>query len=165
MSMIRQVFGEERMSSRWKTPNSPRPKNAKQVKSKVKNVHIIFFDLRGLFTRSSSWKAKQSILRTILTFYGDCVKIYEDFAAKFGDKCFLLHHDKALSFQGILTIVPHPPYFSSPFPRLKIKLKGRHFDTTEVIEADSQAALNTLTEHDFQEEFKMAEALGKVNMR
>jgi hypothetical protein len=36
---------------------------------------------------------------------------------------------------------------------LKIKLKGRHFDTIEVIEAESQAVLNTLTEHDFQDEF------------
>jgi hypothetical protein len=37
---------------------------------------------------------------------------------------------------------------------LKIKLKGRHFDTTEVIEAESQAVANTLTEHDFQDAFK-----------
>jgi hypothetical protein len=31
---------------------------------------------------------------------------------------------------------------------LKTKLKGRHFDTVEVM-AESQALLNTLTEHDF----------------
>jgi hypothetical protein len=37
---------------------------------------------------------------------------------------------------------------------VKIKLKGRHFDTTEVIEAESHAVLNTLTEHDFQNAFK-----------
>jgi hypothetical protein len=37
---------------------------------------------------------------------------------------------------------------------LKIKLKGRQFDTTEVIEAESQAVLNTLTEHDFQDAYK-----------
>jgi hypothetical protein len=37
---------------------------------------------------------------------------------------------------------------------LEIKLKGRHFDTTEVIEAESQAVLNTLTEHAFQDAFK-----------
>jgi hypothetical protein len=37
---------------------------------------------------------------------------------------------------------------------LKIKLKDRHFDTTEVIEAEPQALLNTLTEHDFQGAFK-----------
>jgi hypothetical protein len=40
------------------------------------------------------------------------------------------------------------------FPQLKIKLKSRHFDTTEAIEAESQAVLNTLTEHDFQDAFK-----------
>jgi hypothetical protein len=41
---------------------------------------------------------------------------------------------------------------------MKIRLKGRHFDTIEMIKAESQAALNTLTEHDFQDLFKkMAE--------
>jgi hypothetical protein len=43
---------------------------------------------------------------------------------------------------------------------LKTKLKGRHFDTTEVIKAESQTVLNILTERDFQDAFKkMAEAL------
>jgi hypothetical protein len=37
---------------------------------------------------------------------------------------------------------------------LKIELKGRHFDTLEVIEAESQAVLNALTEHDFQDVLK-----------
>jgi hypothetical protein len=36
---------------------------------------------------------------------------------------------------------------------LKKKLKGRHFDTAEVIEAELQAVLNTLTEHNFQNAF------------
>jgi hypothetical protein len=49
-----------------------------------------------------------------------------------------------------ITAVPH--FFL--FPQLKIKLKGRHFDTTEVIEAESQAVLNTLTENDFEDAFK-----------
>jgi hypothetical protein len=39
------------------------------------------------------------------------------------------------------------------FPRLKIKLKGRHFDTTDIIEAQLQAVLNTLTEHNFEDAF------------
>jgi hypothetical protein len=47
---------------------------------------------------------------------------------------------------------------------LKINLKGCHFDTTEVIEAESQVMLNTLTEHDFQDAFKnMSEALGTMH--
>jgi hypothetical protein len=46
---------------------------------------------------------------------------------------------------------------------LKIKLKGRYFDTIEVIEAELQAVLNTLTEHNFQDAVKkMAETLGAV---
>jgi hypothetical protein len=51
-----------------------------------------------------------------------------------------------------MTVILHPPYFSL-FSQLKIQQKGRHFDTTEVIEAESQAVLNTLTEHDFQDAF------------
>jgi hypothetical protein len=39
-------------------------------------------------------------------------------------------------------------------------MKDRHFDTIEVIDAESQAVLNTFTEHDFLNAFKkMAEAL------
>jgi hypothetical protein len=37
---------------------------------------------------------------------------------------------------------------------LKINLKGRHFGTIEASEAEWQAVLNTLTEHDFQNAFK-----------
>jgi hypothetical protein len=61
-----------------------------------------------------------------------------------------------------MTVFPQPPYFSL-FPRLKIKLKGRHFDTLEVMEAKSQAVLNTLTT--FRMHLKMAEALVTVHTR
>jgi hypothetical protein len=37
---------------------------------------------------------------------------------------------------------------------LKILLKGHHFDTIEVIEAESKTALNTLTDYNFQGAFK-----------
>jgi predicted helicase len=49
---------------------------------------------------------------------------------------------------------------------LKIKLKGSHVDTNEVIEEELKEVLNNLTEHDFQDVFKkMAEALGTVHTR
>jgi hypothetical protein len=51
-----------------------------------------------------------------------------------------------------MTVVLHPPYFSL-FPRLNIELKGSHFDTVEMKEAESQAVLKTLMEHDFQNAF------------
>jgi hypothetical protein len=61
--------------------------------------------------------------------------------------------------------VPHSPCISL-FYQLKIKLKGRHFDTVEVIEADSQAMMNTLTEHDFQDALKKKrQALETVHNR
>jgi hypothetical protein len=51
-----------------------------------------------------------------------------------------------------MTAVPHPPYFSaSP---IEDKLKGSHFDTLQQTEAESQAMLNILTEHDFHDAFK-----------
>jgi hypothetical protein len=51
-----------------------------------------------------------------------------------------------------MTVVPTHPTFL--FPRLKIQLKGPNLGTTEVIEAESQAVLNTLTEYGFQDAFK-----------
>jgi hypothetical protein len=41
-----------------------------------------------------------------------------------------------------------------------MKLKGLNFDTTEMMEAESWAALSTLTEHDFQDAFKIGRSAG-----
>jgi hypothetical protein len=43
---------------------------------------------------------------------------------------------------------------------LKIKLKGRYFDTNEVVEDKLQAVLNTLTEHDSQHPLKNGRSSG-----
>ena len=46
------VYGYEpetkQQSSQWKSPMSPRPKMARQVKSNVKNMIITFFDVKGI---------------------------------------------------------------------------------------------------------------------
>jgi len=87
------------------------------------------------------------------------------------ERTWLLHHDNAPSHTSVLThyflaknkiaVIPHPPY--SPdlapcdfflFPKLKLKLKGRRFDTIEEIQAESQRVLDTLTEKDFQEAYQ-----------
>jgi hypothetical protein len=56
---------------------------------------------------------------------------------------------------------PHPPY--SPdlavcafflFPKMKLKLKGCQFHTTEEIQAELQTVLDTLIEKNFQEAFQ-----------
>jgi hypothetical protein len=60
-----------------------------------------------------------------------------------------------------MSVIPHPPY--SPdlapcdfflLPKIKLKLKGRRFDTNEEMQAESQRVLDTLTEKDFQEAFQ-----------
>jgi hypothetical protein len=110
-----------------------------------------------------SQQAKQSIAHTAVTFYGDYMKMCKDFAANFGDKrtgrCVTTTDPHTSfftreSFTKInMAVVLHPPYFS-PFPRLKLKLKGHHFDTIEVIDAELLAVLNALTESDLQDAFK-----------
>jgi hypothetical protein len=60
-----------------------------------------------------------------------------------------------------MTTVPHPVY--SPdlapcdfyvFPKMQVRLKGRHFVSIEDIQAESQQVLNTLTPTDFNECFQ-----------
>jgi hypothetical protein len=60
-----------------------------------------------------------------------------------------------------MVIVPHPPY--SPalapcdfalFPKLKMKLKGRRFETVSDIQGESQPVLGTIKEHYFYDAFE-----------
>jgi hypothetical protein len=60
-----------------------------------------------------------------------------------------------------MAVVLHPQY--SPdlapcdfflFPKMKIKFKGRRFDTVEEIQEETQTVLNTLTNRDFQDAFQ-----------
>jgi hypothetical protein len=90
--------------------------------------------------------------------YLDCMKMCEDFAPDVVSKrtgcCLTTKHRLTLPFAPKATWLSFPTHPSFLFPRLKIKLKGRHFYTIAVIVTESQALLNTLTEHDFQDEFK-----------
>jgi hypothetical protein len=59
-----------------------------------------------------------------------------------------------------MVIVPHPPYLSDSapcdfalFPKLKMKLKGRHFETVSDIQRESQAVLDRIKENDFHGPF------------
>jgi hypothetical protein len=88
------------------------------------------------------------------------------------EETWLLPHDNAPSHTSVLTqqflaknevaVIPHPLY--SPdlascdfflFPKMKLKLKGRRFDTIKEIQAESQRVRGTLIEKDFQEAFQI----------
>jgi hypothetical protein len=60
-----------------------------------------------------------------------------------------------------MAVIPHSPYSHdlAPcdfllFPKIKLKLRGRRFDTIEEIQAELQRVLDTLTEKNFQEAFQ-----------
>jgi hypothetical protein len=127
----------------------------RQVKSKVKNMLIIFFDIKGIVHKE--FVLAGQTVNTIVTFYVDCMEMCEDFTPKFGDKvtgCCITTHHLTLPFsqrnfdQNEHDCCPHPPYFSVS---LMIEPKGCQFVRIEVIEAELQAVLNT---HDFQDAFK-----------
>ena len=159
-------------SSQWKSPGSPRPKKARQVRSNIKSMLICFFDQKGIVHKEFVPPGQT----VNAAFYVEVLRrLRENVRRKRPDQwqnnTWLLHHDNAPAHAALLTrrfltdnnmtVVPHPPY--SPdlapsdfflFPKLKMKLKGRRFQTVEEIQAESQAVLNTLRENDFQECFK-----------
>jgi hypothetical protein len=58
-------------------------------------------------------------------------------------------------------MVPHPPYSLDLAPcdfalfrKLKMKLKGRRFETVSSIQRESQAALDSIKENDFHGAFE-----------
>jgi len=68
-----------------------------------------------------------------------------------------------------MAVIPHPPY--SPdlepcdfflFPKMKLKLKGRRFDTTE-IQAESQRVLDTLIKKGLPGSVPKMETVGPVS--
>jgi hypothetical protein len=113
---------------------------------------IIFFDIKGILHKEFVL-AGQTVPHTTVRFYGDCMKMCEDFTLNFSVKttgcCTTTAHRLTLPFlpgnfftTNNMTVGPQPPNFPdlvpcnfSMFPQLKRKLKGSHFDTIEVIEA------------------------------
>jgi hypothetical protein len=103
--------------------------------------------LRGLFTKNSSWKAKQSIPHATVMFYSDCLKMCQDFAPKFGDKrtgcCIMTMHHLTLPFS--------PGNFLWKEQHDCLRLPALLFSVSQ---GESQVVLNTLTEHYFHDAFK-----------
>ena len=141
------------------------------MKSNVKSMLICFFDIDGIIHKEFVPPGQTVNAK----FYCDILRrLREDMRRKRPGKWrtnnWVLHRDNAPAHTALagqhflaskdMTVVPHPPY--SPdfapcdfflFPKMKIKLKGRRFDTVEEIQAESQKVLNTLTQKDFQDSF------------
>jgi len=141
--------------SQWKTPNSPKPKTAQQVRSNVKIMLISFFDANGIvhkkFVPPGQTVNQQFYLEMLKRLRKNVQKKQLEMWSS-GD--WFLHHDNApahtaLSVQQFLaknnmTVIPHPPY--SPdlapcnfflFHRMKRQMKGEGFaDVSEVKKID-----------------------------
>jgi hypothetical protein len=65
-----------------------------------------------------------------------------------------LASDDDETFLSRVIICDLAPCDFSLFPKMKLKLKGRRFDTNEEIQAELQRITDTLTEKDFQEAFQ-----------
>jgi hypothetical protein len=52
-----------------------RLKTVRLAKTKVKSMLNIFCDIKGIVHKKIVWLAKQSILHTTVTFYGDSMKM------------------------------------------------------------------------------------------
>ena len=146
-------------------------KKARQLRSNIKSMLICFFDQKEIVHREFVPPGQT----VNAAFYVEVLKrLRENVRRKWPDQwrnnTWLLHHDIGPAHAALLTrwfwtdnnvtVVPHPPYSLNLaptdfflFPKLKMKLKGRRFQTMEEIKAESQAVLNTLRENDFQECF------------
>jgi len=127
----------------------------------------LFFDSKGIVHKEFD-PSGQTLTGK---FYCDVLRqLRENIRRKHPDKwrniSWALHHHNApahvlLVVQQFLasmtTVIPHPPYSSVLttcafllFPKIKHKIKGSHFDSTEEIQTESQDVMKMLMQNGFQ---------------
>lgn len=159
-------------SSVWKSPSSPRPKKARQSRSKTKVLLTVFFDSDGVVHHEYAppgQTVNTDYYLRVLRNLRDAVRRKRP--EKWSTGNWELHHDNApahsaqrvqefLTKHGIPQ-VRQPPY--SPdlapcdfflFPTLKKTLKGRRFEDLESIRTNATEKLRHFTETDFQSCFR-----------
>ena len=162
------------MSSQWSTSSSPRPKKARQVKSNIKTMLIVFFDIDGLVHREfvpTGQMVNKEFYKTVLQRLRDAVRRHRPEKWRFGN--WILHHDNApahahravttnefLAKHNIL-LLPQPPYPLDLaacdfffFPQRKKTMKGRRLDYVENIQANVTRQLRAITKSDYQRCFR-----------
>jgi hypothetical protein len=158
--------------SQWQSPHSPRPKKQGNSRGMSRACSLFCLTKRESLIGNLFHKG----LQLTKFFYIEVMKrLREDVRRKrpalWASNDWFIHHDKApahtaLSVQRFLAtnnmaVVPYPPY--SPdlalcdfflSPKIKMTLKGRHFNDVEEIQAESQAALDAVQKKEFQKCFQ-----------
>lgn len=155
-------------SSEWRFPEEPKPKKPRQSRSKIKVMLTVFFDYEGV-VHSEFLPQGQSVNAEY--YLGVLRRLRENIRLKrkelWDNKSWFLHHDNAPAHTSRLVrdylnknnvnIVPQAPY--SPdmapcdfflFPKLKLPLRGKHFETIEVIKENSKKELKAIPKSAFQ---------------
>ena len=158
----------KQQSSKWTSPNSRRPK--KSASSSLQcQVHVyLSFDMQGTVHKefvplghTINGKSYCEVLKRLRE------GIRHKRPEKWKNNNWFLHHDKAPAHTSlvvqqfltseIITVIPHTSLFAWPrpcdfflFPKMKLRLKERRFDTTEGIHKESQEVIDTLTFENFQ---------------
>ena len=113
----------KRQSSQWVGPSSPRPKKARQCRSSIKKMLIVFFDWKGV-VHHEFVPPRQTVNKE---FYLDVHRRLREAVRRkrpeaWKKKSWLLHHDNAPAHSSLLvrdflakhstTLVPQPLLFS-----------------------------------------------------
>ena len=158
-------------SSQWKSPISPHAKKARQLRSTIKVIMIVFFDLDGIL-RAEFVPRNTTVNSEYYKELLECLR--NDLCRKWPEKwanSFILHHDNTPCHTSFLvqqflsnkniTVCPYPPYSLdlAPcnfwlFPEVKMTMKGKRFESIQDIEVATTAQLKTLTKEDFQNCFR-----------
>ncbi|GAB1868087.1 Mariner Mos1 transposase [Camponotus japonicus] len=121
---------------------------------------ICFFDVRGIIHKEfvpQGHTVNGEFYREVLRRLRN--RIRRARPQMWADKSFVLHHDNAPAHTSLIV----REFLASPdlapcdfflFPKMKMRLKGRKFDTVEEIQEITTDVLNTLTENDFQRCFE-----------
>ena len=147
----------KRQSLQWKYPSSPRPKKARQSRSKIKLMLIAFFDVRGIVHMEllpQGQTVNQHIYKEILwhLLCSVCEKRHE----LWQDNAWLLHQDNApahnaLNIRQLLTERNVTCWIILPTHLLKEIIKGVRFPDMEAIKKAVTTELKRIQEESFQE--------------
>jgi len=94
----------KQMSSQWSSSSSPRPKKARQVKSNIKTMLIVFFDIDGLVHHEfipTGQTVNKEFYKTVLQHLRDAVRRHRPEKWRSGN--WILHRDNAPAHRAVTT--------------------------------------------------------------
>jgi hypothetical protein len=162
----------EQQSSEWVFPGEPKLKKPRQSKSKIKALLTVFFDYRGVvhyeFLPTGKTVNKEYYLEVMRRL---CNAIRRKRPDLWVENSWILHHDNAPAHTSMLirnylakhstNMAPQAPY--SPdmapcdfflFPKLKLPLRGKRFETLEAVKENATKELKAIPISAYEKCFK-----------